>query len=283
MRPAHLRDLRRGRLGAVGRIALQHLGHDVARHRRRGGGAGVAVLDHHRQRVARRVIRREGDEQRMRAVFPGQLFAVEMPALAQFARHPPHLRRTRSCPPTARRDPPAGPAARCRRPRSPPPTCPRARRAAASPASPAPASRRAREPGCKTPAEPAGQMRLHHPPAGDARGIGRELQRRHLDVALADAADDGVADVPGMALGRCAIPASGSARSAGRAGRGPAPCPGRAGSPSRRSGRCRCAARPRRRTRRNCSSGRRAGRACRGRPCASNGTACRPGRDSPGS
>ena len=85
-----------------------------------------------------------------------------------------------------------------------------------------------------------------------------------------------------MALRRCATRASGSGRCARPAGRCPAPSPDRSDAPSPRCDRCRCAAPSRRRTRRNCSSGRRAGRASRGRPCASNGTARCRDRDSRG-
>ena len=46
----------------------------------------------------------------------------------------------------------------------------------------------------------ARQMRLHRAAGGDARHHRGQRQRRELEVALADAADDGVADVPRLAL-----------------------------------------------------------------------------------
>ena len=55
---------------------VEHIDHDVARDRRRGLRAGVAVLDHQRQRVDRRVIGRVGDEQRVRAELPGEVVGL---------------------------------------------------------------------------------------------------------------------------------------------------------------------------------------------------------------
>ena len=124
----------------------ERVDHDVARHRGRRRGTGIAMLDHHRDRVARRVIRREGDEQRMRAEFPGQLLAVEIAPLAHARARRRAPGRTRSCRQAAPSDRAAAPAVRCRPARSPPPTCrraPSADRVAASPgsASPRPAPR----------------------------------------------------------------------------------------------------------------------------------------------
>ncbi len=119
-RPAPL-AVRRAR-----RIALQRVGHDVARDRSRRGGAGIAMLHHHRQRVARRIVRRVGDEQRVRAVLPRAASSCRncRPRAARAIPGAPAP--SRSCRPSASADRPASPAARCRPARSPPPTCPRA-------------------------------------------------------------------------------------------------------------------------------------------------------------
>ena len=81
-----LRDPLRRRLAMLGGVAVEHVGHDVARDRGGGLRARVAVLDHERQRVSRRVVRRVGDEQRVRPELPGQVVGF-VAVLALLARH----------------------------------------------------------------------------------------------------------------------------------------------------------------------------------------------------
>ena len=259
---------------------VSHVDHDVARDRRRRGGAGIAVLHHHRDGVARRVIRRVANEQRVRPEFPRQLRGIEIAVLALLRARLGAPAWSRSCRPSAR--PGSGSRASGAVPPGSFTTAHMPSRTICSSLSGRPSEGQSPgRAGLQHAADRACQMRLHCAPGGDPCRIGRELQRRGLEEALADAVHDGIAEIPGKALGRCATRGSGSSPCARPAARYPASRRGRSGWPWPRSDRCPCAAPPHRKTHRNCSSCRRAGRASHGRPCSSNGTACCRGRDSP--
>ena len=209
-RPA---SCRRARAGSIGSRSQRRL-HDVARH-----AAPAAVRARHcrarsprRPRSAARRVRRVGHEQRVRPVLPGQLRAVEMACsrAARGTRAAPAP--TRSCRPVAQR----GSRSRAMRRRAARLVHHRPHALAHRRAASFSVDRQLR-PVRRGSRRAAARRRWSRvrcgctaAPGGDARDIGRKLQRRHLDVALADAADDRVTHVPGMAVGVGATRASGS-------------------------------------------------------------------------
>ena len=183
------------------RIELERLGHDVARDRRRRLGAAAAVLDDHRERVARLRVGRERDEQRVIAFLPGLVLVLAHAGRALGVADPADLRGPGLAGERHRRIAEAGLAGGAAlavddlvhalpdEPERPLGDAERGRRL----------DRR-----CGLGGGPgADQPRRHRPAAvGDPCGHDRELQGRRLHVALADAGDQRLAELPGHATGR---------------------------------------------------------------------------------
>ena len=160
----------------------QRLGHDVPGDRRRRLAAAAAVLDHHGDRVARLAVRGERHEQGVIALFPGLVLVLAHAALALGAADPAHLW-VPVLPAMA--IPGLGSRASRAVPRSPLITRCMPSRTSAAPTR----RRRAAVPEPHRPCRPAAVPAMVDRLAaiGDPRGHDRELQRRRLHEALADA------------------------------------------------------------------------------------------------
>ena len=128
------------------------------------------MLDHHRDRVARRIVRRIGDEQRVRPVLPRQLANCRNV-------HPPAARATRGAPATSRSCRPSASADRSASPAGavPPGSFTTAHIPSRTTCSEAVGQieqlgqSAALRSGLQLTGQLAGQMRLHRPAGGDAR------------------------------------------------------------------------------------------------------------------